>query len=123
MNTGSAVVTIEDEGLSYRIEVVVEATTPGSLDTSYLRCPNRSIPPACQAGTLSGARYASRAMNKEGFGVEIIEVSGDTRCPRAGEGCAVAAMFATWAALGFPWESLDRVETHGWQLTRHSSGR
>jgi len=123
MSTGSAIVRIEDEGLSYEIEVTVEATTPSSFDASYLRCPNRSIPPACQAGALSGARYASRRVNKDGFGVEIIEVDGDTQCPRAGEGSAVAAMFATWAALDFSWESMDRVETWGWLLVRQSSGR
>jgi hypothetical protein len=76
---------------------------------------------ACRAGAWSGASFASRRAGRWQCHIELRAVRGQVDT-RAGEGTAVASMYAVWTACGHEWTRDDDRETYGWSLVAAAGG-
>lgn len=122
MRYGSAIVekVIGGHKLVIRVRVAVER--PSSPDRSYIRYGRGISENGVSAGAWSGARFARWKVDRDYFGIEIQEISGDVESPGASCGAAVASAVATWIAYGVDWKDADLIDTYGWSLRRSAGG-
>jgi hypothetical protein len=66
--------------------------------------------------TSRGVRYTRHAVDRDRFGIEVHEVRGSLDHPAAGEGAAMATMFAVWLAWGYHWTDEEAQQAICWSL-------
>jgi hypothetical protein len=117
MRYGTATVRKVEEGDLLAVTVSVAVEQPERPESSYMRCRDDQAPEYCRAGALSGVRFARDAVDRYRFGIEVQEVCGSLNHSAAGEGAAMAAMFAVWLAWGYRWTEAEAQMTMGWSLS------
>jgi hypothetical protein len=117
MRYGTATVRKIEEADPLAVTVSVAVERPEHPESSYMRCRDDQAPGYCRAGALSGVRYARHAVDRDRFGIEVQEVRGSLDHPAAGEGAAMAAMFAVWLAWGYRWTEAEAQLAMGWSLS------
>lgn len=118
MRYASAMVEKVVDGRKYVIRVRVAVERPTDSRQSYIRCASNLSNSGCSAAAWSGARFARWKVDRDYFGIEIREITGDLNAPGAADGAAIATVIATWIAYGVEWQDGDLVETYGWSLLR-----
>lgn len=98
MRYGTATARKIEEADPPAVNVSVAVERPEHPESSYMRCRDDQAPGYCRAGALSGVRYTRHAVDRDRFGIEVQEVRWSLDHPAAGEGAAMAAMFAVWPA-------------------------
>jgi hypothetical protein len=104
-------------GRKHVIRVRVRVEHPGTRAPSYVRdtaC--READSHLRAGAVSGAFFARSFVDREAFGIEILEISGDFDHPEASNGVAVATAAATLVAYGADWNAQALGDTRGWSI-------
>jgi hypothetical protein len=118
MRYGSAMVERWIDGRTRVIRVRVSVEYPTDPRRSYIRYgPGLSKSPI-SSGAYSGARFARSKIDRDHYGITILEISGDLNSPRASDGAAVASVVATWVAYGADWQDADLLDTYGWSVHR-----
>ena len=122
MRYGSAMVEKVIDGRKHVIRVRVAVERPPTRDRSYIRNGNGIGESGVGAGAWSGALFARHKVDRDHFGIEIQEISGDLESPDASCGAAVASAAATWIAYGADWKDADLLDTYGWSIRRPPGG-
>ncbi|WP_165252081.1 hypothetical protein [Paludisphaera soli] len=112
---GTATVVSDSGSLPLVVTVRVAVERPDRREDSHLRC-TCGAPASFAAAALSGARSARGAVDRDRFGVAVLEIAGDLHDPASEEGAVVAAVFAVWRAWGHRWSDSEAEMARGWSL-------